>query len=286
MKRRTDRAAARSPSLTDRFRVRPGATIRLGRIDAGFAGPGEAAAKSETDADKKRLGELQAVLYAEHRRSLLVCLQGMDASGKDGAISHIFSAMNPQGCRAIAFKEPTAEEKAHDFLWRVHRAVPATGEVAIFNRSHYEGVLVERVHHLVPKEIWSARYDQINAFEATLVEQGTHVLKFFLHISRREQLKRFKDRLDEPSKRWKISEADYEERERWADYVAAYEDLLSRCSPAHAPWFVIPADHKWFRNLAVARIVVETLDALGMRYPEPIVDLDQIRRRYHAAERE
>jgi PPK2 family polyphosphate:nucleotide phosphotransferase len=193
--------------------------------------------------------------------------------------------MNPQGCRVHAFRQPSAEEAAHDFLWRAHQAAPARGEVVIFNRSHYEDVLVVRVHNLVPKSVWSCRYERINAFEQGLIEDGTQILKFYLHISKGEQLERFKDRLDDPAKRWKISEADYRERQFWDDYTAAYEDALSRCSTEHAPWFVIPADHKWFRNLAVARILVEHLEGLKMSYPEPTVDLDHIRREYHAASR-
>lgn len=271
----------------DHCRVRPGSRVHLDRIDPSFKGPpgAESAAAVLLEADKTRLHELQGLLWAEDRQSLLICLQGMDTAGKDGAIGHIFGAMNPQGCRVVAFKVPNAEEQAHDFLWRVHKSVPAKGEVVVFNRSHYEDVLIARVHRLVEKSVWSARYDQINAFEEALVEQGTHILKFFLHISKDEQLKRFKDRLDDPAKRWKISEADYAERKHWDEYAEAYEDLLSRCSTKHAPWYVVPADHKWFRNVAIARIVVERLEGLKMRYPEPTVDLDQVRREFRAAEK-
>src|SRR5208283_1198604 len=190
--------------------------------------------------------------------------------------------MNPQGCRVVAFRQPSAEELAHDFLWRAHRAAPATGEVVIFNRSHYEDVLIVRVHKLVPEDVWTRRYDQINAFEKGLVEHHTHILKFYLHISKAEQLERFRNRLDDPSKQWKISEADYQERRFWDDYVSAYEDALSRCSTEHAPWFVIPANHKWFRNLAVARIVVQHLEMLNMKYPKPTVDIEHIRHEYYA----
>jgi PPK2 family polyphosphate:nucleotide phosphotransferase len=194
-------------------------------------------------------------------------------------------AMNPQGCRVTAFREPTAEELSHDFLWRAHRAVPARGEVVIFNRSYYEDVLIVRVHNLVPEDIWSRRYDLINDFEKGLIDNDTHILKFYLHISKEEQLKRFADRLDDPSKQWKISEADYKERRFWDDYVLAFEDALSRCSTEHAHWFIIPANYKWFRNLAVARIVVEYLEALNMKYPKSTVDIEHIRREYHAAEK-
>jgi PPK2 family polyphosphate:nucleotide phosphotransferase len=270
-----------------RFRVKPGARLKLKDVDPAFKGVhgDREAAEQESARYQLRLRELQALLYAERRHSLLICLQGMDTAGKDGTISHVLGAMNPQGCRAAAFREPTEEEQAHDFLWRAHRAVPAKGEVVIFNRSHYESVLIERVHDLVPKKIWSMRYEHINAFEQGLAENGTLVLKFFLHISKKKQLKRFKDRLDDPSKRWKISAADYKEREYWDDYQEAYEEALSRCSTEPAPWFIIPSDHKWFRDLAVARIVVEQLEALKLAYPKPTVDIEKIRAEYHAAEK-
>ncbi len=237
------------------------------------------------DRYRRRLGELQELLYAERRHSLLICLQAMDTGGKDGTIRHFLSAMSPQGCRVTAFRQPTPEELAHDFLWRAHRAAPETGQVAIFNRSHNEDVLVVRVHGLVPKHVWSLRYDRINAFEQGLRMHETRILKFYLHISKEEQLRRFKDRRDDPSKRWKISEADYSERGYWSEYRAAYEEALSRCSTEAAPWFVIPADHKWFRDLAVARIVVEYLEGLKMSYPKPTVDLNRIRREYHQAKK-
>ena len=269
----------------ERFKVAPGTRVKLKKFDPSFK-DGHSSRKSAIEEIAKyqqKLCELQDVLYAERKHSLLICLQAMDTGGKDGTINHVLSAMNPQGCRVAQFKEPSAEELAHDFLWRVHKAAPAAGEVVIFNRSHYEDVLVVRVHKLVPKEVWSRRYDQINAFEKGLVEHDTQVLKFYLHISKAEQLKRFKDRLDTPSKYWKISEADYKERAYWDDYVAAYEEALSRCSTEHAPWFIIPANHKWFRDLAIARIVVEHLESLKMKYPKPTVDLAHIRREYHAA---
>ena len=268
-----------------RFRVKPDARLRLKDVDPAFKGVhgDREAAEQESARYQLKLRDLQALLYAERKHSLLICLQGMDTAGKDGTISHVLGAMNPQGCRAAAFKEPTAEEQAHDFLWRAHREVPTKGEVVIFNRSHYESVLIERVHGLVPKKIWSKRYEHINAFEQGLAENGTLVLKFFLHLSKKKQLKRFKDRLDDPSKRWKISEADYKEREYWDDYQEAYEEAMSRCSTESAPWFIIPSDHKWFRDLAVARIVVEQLEALKMNYPKPTVDIEKIRAEYHAA---
>jgi PPK2 family polyphosphate:nucleotide phosphotransferase len=270
----------------ERFRVRPGARVKLAEIDPSFKDRRESqeAAAGEIERYRKRLCDLQEMLYVERRRSLLICLQGLDAAGKDGTIKHFLSAMNPQGCTVTQFRQPSAQEAAHDFLWRVHRAAPARGEVAIFNRSHYEDVLVVRVHNLVPKSDWSLRYERINAFEQGLVEHDTQVLKFFLHISSEEQLARFKARLDDPTKQWKISEADYQERRLWDNYMTAYEEALSRCSTEHAPWFVIPANHKWFRNLAVARIIVEHLESLNMSYPKPTVDLARIRREYHAAE--
>jgi PPK2 family polyphosphate:nucleotide phosphotransferase len=210
----------------------------------------------------------------------------MDAGGKDGTIQHVMGAMNPQGCLVQAFKTPSAEEAAHDFLWRVHKALGGKGTVTVFNRSHYEDVLVVRVHKLVPKEVWSGRYDHINDFEKELTDSGTHILKFFLHISKEEQLFRFKERLNDPTKQWKISESDYLEREFWDDYMKAYEDVLRECSTDAAPWFVIPSNHKWFRNLAVSQILVEHLEALKMEFPKPTVDLKQIGRRYHRAEKD
>jgi PPK2 family polyphosphate:nucleotide phosphotransferase len=216
----------------------------------------------------KRLDELQGLLYAEKKRALLMVLQGMDASGKDGTIRHVMSGVSPQGCSVSAFKAPNSEELAHDFLWRIHKAVPERGMIGIFNRSHYEDVLIVRVHKLVPKEIWKARYDEINRFERNLAENDVKILKFFLHISREEQEERFQQRLHDPRKKWKYSKADPQERKRWDDYVTAYEAVLSRCSTEYAPWFIIPADHKWFRNLAISRILVETLEEFGMHYPK------------------
>ena len=269
----------------ERFGVVPGSKVRLKDIDPGFKDTQHESHKKaadELEQDRTKLRELQDLLYADGQCSLLICLQAMDAGGKDGTINHILGAMNPQGCRVVGFKQPSAEEITHDFLWRIHQAAPARGQVAIFNRSHYEDVLVVRVHNLVPQSVWSRRYDRINDFEKGLVENGTHILKFYLHISKEEQLSRFEDRLDDPAKQWKISESDYKERSYWDDYMEAFEDALSLCSTQHAPWFVIPANHKWFRNLAVARIVVEYLEGLNLKRPEPKVDLEHIRREYHA----
>ena len=218
-----------------------------------------------------RLADLQDRLWAESRRSLLVVLQAMDAGGKDGTIKHVFRGVNPQGCRVQSFKEPTHLELAHDFLWRVHRAAPRAGEIGIFNRSHYEDVLITRVHGLVPEKVWRERYDLINSFEELLGHGGTTIVKLFLHISKGEQRKRFDSRLHEPRKRWKFQPSDLTERERWAAYQEAYADALTATSTASAPWYVIPADRKWYRNWAVSRVLIDTLEHMDPHYPEPIV---------------
>jgi len=275
-------------NYSELFRVEPGSQVKLDRIDPNFVpkNKNKASAQAELEKYSQKLRSLQYLLYAEDKRSLLICLQGLDTAGKDGTIIHVLASMNPQGTRVHAFKVPSREEAAHDFLWRVEQQTPARGEVVIFNRSHYEDVLVARVHNLVPKEVWSDRYALINAFEKGLVANGIHILKFFLHISEDEQLRRFKQRIDDPARQWKISESDYEERKFWNDYQRAYEDAMSRTSTKHAPWFIIPANHKWFRNLAVSQIVAETLESLKMRFPEPIVNLKDIKRKYHAAKKE
>ena len=265
--------------------VKPGSKVRLKDFDPGYHGRHESENEAEDDLKKNvaRLAGLQELLYAERKHGLLIVLQGIDAAGKDGTCWHVMTAMNPQGTTVTGFKQPTEAELAHDFLWRVHPHAPARGQVAVFNRSHYEDVLVVRVHKLVPKAVWSARYDLINEFERLLVANGTTILKFFLLISPEEQLERFKDRLDDPAKQWKISDTDYKERALWGDYVAAYEDMLRRCSTADAPWYVIPSNRKWFRNLAVSEIIADTLDDLKMKPPAPSVDIDQIRKEYAAA---
>jgi PPK2 family polyphosphate:nucleotide phosphotransferase len=264
--------------LRERLIVPPGSKVKLAKWNpADTAGFDKKSIDVALAHNLKRLGELQYRLYAESRRSLLIILQGIDAGGKDGTIRHVCVAMNPQGCRVAAFKVPTPEEAAHDFLWRIHRQAPRTGEVVIFNRSHYEDVLVVRVHGLVPKPVWQGRYERINEFEAELADSRVHVLKFFLHISKDEQLERFQDRLDDPAKNWKASPADFAERKFWADYTVAYEDALSKCSTKAAPWFVIPSNHKWFRNLAVSQIIVETLEDLNMKFPKPAFDLSKIK---------
>jgi PPK2 family polyphosphate:nucleotide phosphotransferase len=224
-----------------------------------------------------RLAELQYRMYAENRRSLLIVLQAMDAGGKDGTIRHVMSGLNPQGCRVTPFKVPSAEEADHDYLWRIHHAVPPKGEFGIFNRSHYEEVLVVRVHGLVPKPVWSRRYEQINAFEKLLADNDVVIVKFFLHISKEEQLERLRARLADAKKLWKFSAADLEERKRWSDYQAAYEDAIRKCSTAWGPWYVVPANKKWYRNYAVSQILVETLEELDMKFPPATVDPRKIR---------
>jgi len=225
----------------------------------------------------ERLDKLQYLLYAEHKRALLIVLQGLDSAGKDGTIRHVMSGVNPQGCTVTSFKKPSAEENSHDYLWRAHYAVPKYGDIGIFNRSHYEDVLVVRVHNVVSKDVWSKRYDQINRFEAILTENNVKILKFFLHISKDEQKKRFEQRIEDPDRQWKISESDFEERKFWDDYAAAYEEALTKCSTPHAPWYVIPSNKKWFRNLAVSHIIAETLEDLKMKFPAPTVDVKKLK---------
>jgi PPK2 family polyphosphate:nucleotide phosphotransferase len=271
-------------NFSDRFRVKPGKKVELTEIDAGYHADyeDEEAASAEQRKYDKRLSELQAMMYAENKHSLLVVLQAIDAGGKDGTIRHVMEAWNPQGCSVVGFKVPTSEELAHDFLWRIHKMTPRKGHITVFNRSHYEDVLVVRVHSLVPKEVWSKRYSDINNFERSLANSGTSIVKFFLHIDSQEQLERFGDRLNETDKQWKINDADYEEREYWDDYQKAYEDAISKCSFNYAPWYIIPSNRKWFRNLAISQILVETMEGWKMKFPEPSVDLTAIRLKYHA----
>ena len=268
------------------FQVKPGTKVKLDEFDPSYSGKHGSEKHAQADVERylAELNKQQHLLYAEKNNALLIVLQAPDAGGKDGTIDHVMSAMNPQGTVVTGFKQPTAEELDHDFLWRVHRHAPAKGAVAIFNRSHYEDVLVARVHRLVPKSIWSERYEVINEFERLLRRQNnTHVIKLFLHISKQEQLARFKQRLDDPARNWKISESDYEERQLWDDYVKAYEDVFAETSTKHALWYIIPSNHKWFRNLAVSQIVADTLGDLRMKLPAPSVDLEAIRREYHQA---
>lgn len=264
MPRRPTRPAVRAVP------IRPGTQLRLDAIDAastaGFRG-GKAAAELVLSALNERLEVLQEMLHIDGRRRLLVVLQGTDTSGKDGTIRRVFEGVNPLGVRVASFKAPSAEELARDFLWRVHRHVPGNGEITIFNRSHYEDVLVVRVRGLVPETVWQKRYDQINDFERLLVESGTTILKFFLHISAEEQAKRLRTRIQDPTKRWKFNAHDLEERALWLDYQKAYEVMLERTSTRWAPWWLVPADRKWLRNLFISQVLVDTLDGFSLSYP-------------------
>ena len=269
-----------------KFLVKPGSKGTMAQIDPGYKGKYESEeyAKADIEHYRSRMTVQQYLLYAEKKHGLLVVLQALDAGGKDGTIRHVMSAMNPQGTVVTGFKEPTVLELYHDFLWRVHLHAPAKGTVAVFNRSHYEDVLIARVHQLVPKDQWSQRYGNINDFEELLYRQNnTRIVKFFLHISKEEQLQRFQQRLDDPARNWKISENDYKEREFWDDYMEAFEDVVAKTSKKHAPWYIIPSNHKWFRNLAVSQIVAETMEEMDLKMPKATVDLEVIRRKYHEA---
>jgi PPK2 family polyphosphate:nucleotide phosphotransferase len=259
--------------------VKPGKKVKLAHYDADETLGWQKSRKVKHALAKacKKLDDLQYLMYAERKRALLIVFQGLDAAGKDGTIRHVMSGINPQGCRVTSFKEPSPEEAAHDFLWRVHVAVPKVGDFGVFNRSHYEDVLVVRVHNLVPKEIWSKRYDQINDFEEMLATNRVKILKFFLHISKDEQRKRFLDRINDPTKQWKASEADFTERKYWDEYQQAYEAVFDRCSTSYAPWFIIPSNKKWFRNLAVSNIIVETLEKMKMKLPPPTIDVKKLK---------
>lgn len=262
------------------YRIEPDSRVVLAERDPGERltfDDGKKAGREELDGFAARLGELQELLYAEDRHRVLVVLQAMDTGGKDGVIRHVFRSVNPQGVKVASFKAPSRAELAHDYLWRIHRETPARGEIRIFNRSHYEDVLIVRVRNLVPEEAWQRRYQQINDFERMLAEEGTTIIKFFLHISRDEQAARLQARLDDPSKHWKFNPGDLAERKHWDAYQEAYEAVLSRTSTAWAPWYVVPANSKWYRNLVIARVLVDTLEALSMRYPEPDFDPADIR---------
>jgi len=265
-------------NLDEKFIVKPGCKVDLSRYDpeytAGFKD------KEQTQElltkNQLRLRELQYLLYAHNRYALLVILQAMDAGGKDGTIRHVMYGVNPQACKVTSFKKPSAEELDHDFLWRIHKAVPPKGEIGIFNRSHYEDVLVVRVHNIVPQKIWSKRYKQINDFEQILATSNVKILKFFLHISKKEQKQRFQKRLDNPNKNWKMNPKDLEERKLWDKYTEAYEAVFNKCSTKYAPWFIIPSNKKWFRNLVISQIIVETLEKLDMEFPKPDFDPKKI----------
>ena len=258
-------------SFATRFRVEPAKRAHLGRRDPGDlkAFPDRDAAEAQSVKDGEAIDKLQDRLFAEGKRALLVILQGIDTAGKDGTIKHVFKEAGPLGVTVTAFKRPSEEELAHDFLWRAHLAAPKRGFIGIFNRSYYEDVLVGRVRKLAPKEEIKKRYDQINAFEKILVENGTTILKFMLHISRKEQRERLQARLDEPKSRWKFNPSDLDDRKLWDKFLAAYELVLDKCSTNWAPWHVIPADHKWARNAAIAAIVRETLEEMNPQYPKP-----------------
>ncbi len=263
----------------NRYRVKPGSRVKLDEWDPGDESAFDAS-KHDTDSKREalraRLEQLQELLYAEHKHKVLIVLQGMDTAGKDGTISHVFEGVNPQGVRVATFKAPTPEETDHDYLWRVHPHVPGRGEMVIFNRSHYEDVLVVRVHGLAPEATWKQRYAQINDFERMLWEEGATILKFYLNIDRDEQKKRLQARLDDPTKHWKFNLVDLKERKRWGDYMQAYEDALAKTSSEWAPWYIVPANHKWYRNLVVASVIVDALEDLQMQYPPSPPGLDEV----------
>jgi PPK2 family polyphosphate:nucleotide phosphotransferase len=261
-----------------RFRVEPGTRTRLADVD-----PDESEhyqrkkdVGDELKRHRDRISDLQARLYGEQKRSLLIVLQAMDTGGKDGTIKGVFQGVNPQGCQVWSFKAPSNEEAAHDFLWRYHQKAPSKGMIHIFNRSHYEDVLIVRVKDLVPESVWRPRYEAINQFEYALTSDGVTVLKFFLHISRDEQKRRLESRLDDPDKRWKFSANDLKERAYWDDYQAAFEDAVNECSTDYAPWYVVPANNKWYRNLVVARTIADTLEAMNPKFPAAEKGLDKI----------
>jgi PPK2 family polyphosphate:nucleotide phosphotransferase len=260
------------------YLVVPGEKLRLKDRATDETGPfaDKQDGKKATDANLEALDELQERLYAESKHALLVVLQAMDTGGKDGTIEHVFSAVDPQGCSVTSFRAPTPLELAHDYLWRIHQVVPPKGMIGILNRSHYESVLVERVKNLVPREVWSRRYKHINDFERLLAEEGVTIVKLFLHISKGEQKRRLEARLADPKKQWKFNPNDLKERGRWDDYQKAYEDALRECSTKHAPWYVVPADKKWFRNWVVSDVLVRTLKGLKMQYPPAAPGLDRI----------
>jgi PPK2 family polyphosphate:nucleotide phosphotransferase len=264
-------------SLADKLRVPSSSRFKLSSVDPSAThGVDKDEAVEKLEKQRDRLGALQYLLYAEQKRALLVVLQGIDAAGKDGTIRHVMTGMNPQGVTVTAFKTPEGAEKRHDYLWRVHYAVPEYGILGIFNRSHYEDVLVVRVHNLVPYSVWSKRYGQINDFERMLSENNVVIVKFLLYISKEEQARRFRERLDDKSKNWKFSSADIHERRYWDQYMDAFNDALRKCSTPDAPWYVIPSDRKWFRNFAVGNILIHTLESMKLRLPTPSQDLSHI----------
>ncbi|HKJ38608.1 MAG TPA: polyphosphate kinase 2 family protein [Anaerolineales bacterium] len=261
------------------YMVKPESTVKLSKWDPNDTGDfkgGKKEGQAEVRKLNAKLESLQELLFAEHKHKVLVVMQAMDTGGKDGTIRRVFDGVNPAGVRVASFKAPTSEELDHDFLWRIHKEAPGSGEMVIFNRSHYEDVLVVRVHDLVPKKVWSKRFDQINEFERTLAENGTTILKFYLHIDLDEQKERLQARLDDPSKHWKFRLGDLAERKRWPDYMEAYEDVLRKTSTDYAPWYIIPANRKWYRDLVISSVLVDTLDGLKMKYPESEENLDGV----------
>ncbi len=266
-------------NLTERLRVKPGRTIAL----SDYSSDSTPGCRRKEDVDKifeettSKLAELQYLLYAEGKRSLLIVLQAMDTGGKDGTIRHVLTRLNPAGCDVKAFKAPTAPELNHDYLWRIHQAVPPKGEIGIFNRSHYEDVIAVRVHRLTPRSVWEKRFEQINLFEHFLVANDVTIIKIFLHISKAEQKERLEARIKDPKKHWKLTPADLAERKYWRQYQKAYEGALSRCSTKWAPWFIIPADKKWYRDYAVSQILLETLESMKMKFPKPTFDPSKIK---------
>ncbi len=257
----------------DDFRITPGSKVNLAKLPT--AAEQNISKQDGHEALRpmiKRLRELQEVLYAQGKHKVLVVFQAMDAGGKDSTIRNVIGPLNPQGVRVTSFKAPTPEELSRDYLWRIHRETPGKGMMRVFNRSHYEDVLIVRVKELVPRKVWSKRYEQINQFERLLYDEGTTIVKFFLHISKDYQKQRLQRRLDRPDKHWKFNPDDLAERARWNDYQVAFEDAISQCSPRHAPWYVVPAEHRPFRNLLVAQTLIDTLESLDMKYPEPTFD--------------
>jgi PPK2 family polyphosphate:nucleotide phosphotransferase len=266
------------------YRVKPGRKLSLKTFDPDETGEykknddGKAAAKAETEKRTARISRLQERLYANGKRSLLIVLQGMDTSGKDGTIRSVMSGVNPQGCKVVSFKTPSSKELAHDFLWRVHQEAPAKGQIGIFNRSHYEDVLITRVHKMISDKVAVQRLNQIKEFEELLVENGTAILKFFLHISKVEQKERLEARIHDPEKRWKWNSGDLEERKLWNDYMKAFEDVISATSTEQAPWFIVPANRKWYRNLVIADRVAGALEGMKLATPPAPegVDFDKL----------
>lgn len=260
------------------YLVEPDQKLHLKKYETDSTGPfkDKEDAAGKTAENLKKLDELQELLYAEAKHAILIVFQAMDAGGKDGAIEHVFSGVNPQGCQVTSFKVPSSLEIRHDYLWRIHQHVPPKGMIGIFNRSHYESVLVERVHKLVPDDVWKKRYGHINDFEKLLADEGTTILKFFLHISKDEQKERLEARLKDKHKNWKFEKNDLNERALWDKYQHAYEDALEKCSTEYAPWYIVPSDRKWFRNWVISDTIVRTMEKLKMKFPDPQPGLDKI----------